>query len=442
MKNSSTIQTIIYVVCGIGVILAIAIFSGKLPIGKDTTSKVQGTITFWGILPSQVMKDFVANALSAYPDVHVNYVQKDPLTLQSDLVNALASGTGPDLVMVTPADVIANKDRLLAIPYTSLPLQTFQNTFVDQAALFTRTDGVVAIPLLIDPMVMYYNRDLLTSSFTVKAPSTWDEVATLNQQLTKQDDGGTLSVETIGMGTFDNINHAKDLLAMITLQAGGTIVGTDPNTGNYVSTLSAGSRNEGYPFAIALGLYTSFANSKDPVHYSWNASLPKDTNQFIAGTLGLYFGYGSELATLRKKNPNLNFDVTMVPQSARRSTKVTYGKMIGLAIPKMSKSVGLSVLVANRLAQKDALQMYLDRDATLAPARKDMLAEIPEGDAIRTLIYRSAIISKSFLDPDATQTAIVFKKFIDQINAGLTNPESSITAADSLMNAILSKVQK
>jgi ABC-type glycerol-3-phosphate transport system substrate-binding protein len=442
MKKTPYLQIGIYIACGIGVILAIAIFSGKLPVGKSASDGPAGTVTMWGVLPSQVMRDYIANALSAYPELRVTYVQKDARTLQSDLVNALASGVGPDLVTVSPSDIIANKDRLLPIPYTSLPLQTFQNTFVDQASLFTRADGILAIPLVIDPMVMYYNKDLLTSAFAVKPPSTWDEVTALNKQLTQKDDGGVLSVETIAMGTFDNIAHAKDLVAMITLQAGGTLIGFDEMSKKYIPTLTYGTQAGGYPFAIALDLFTSFAKSTDPDRYSWNASLPLDTDQFVAGKLALYFGYGSELATLRKKNPNLNFNVAMVPQSSRRPTKATYGKMIGLAVTKMSKQPALSVLVANQLAQKESLQLYLDRDSTLAPARKDMLAEIPESDALRTLVYRSAIISKNFLDPDPSQTSLLFKKIIDQINAGVMSPEMSMTGADSLMKSILEKVQK
>jgi multiple sugar transport system substrate-binding protein len=441
MKNTSPLQIGIYVACGIGIVLAVAIFSGKLPIGKAKDEGLKGTVVMWGTLPSQVVREYAAASLEQTPDVRVTYIQKDSSNFQSDLVNALASGAGPDLVVVSPADVIVNKDRLLAIPFTSLPLQTFKDTFVDQASLFVRADGILALPMFIDPLVMYYNRDLLTSSFAVKPPATWDDVVALNKQLTRKDDAGALSVETVAMGTFDNILHAKEILTMITLQAGGTIIGFDENSKKYISTLSYASRDTGNPFSTALALYSSFSNSNDSDHYSWNASLPLDSNQFIAGKLALYFGYGSELTNIRKKNPNLNFDVAMVPQSARRPTKVVYGKMMGIAVTKMSKQIPLSVTVANALTQKSALNLYLKSDASLAPARKDMLSEIPNEDAIRSLIYKSAIISKSFLDPEYTQTALLFKRVIDQINSGVANPDSSVMAAEALMKNILDKVQ-
>ncbi len=44
-------------------------------------------------------------------------------------------------------------------------------------------------------------------------------------------------------------------------------------------------------------------------------------NMFLAGDLALYFGFASELDDLKNKNPNLNFDVTLFPQTGDLNLK-------------------------------------------------------------------------------------------------------------------------
>jgi hypothetical protein len=67
---------------------------------------------------------------------------------------------------------------------------------------------------------------------------------------------------------------------------------------------------------------------------------------------------------------------------------------------------------------------------------------IQNDNALQTMIYNSAIISQSFLDPDASATSEFFKKFVGQVNAGVAIPETVITAGNSVLNSILEKVQK
>ncbi|MDB4984389.1 MAG: protein of unknown function with transrane region [Patescibacteria group bacterium] len=442
MKKFSIFQIVVYVLCIIGIIFAILIFSGKISVGKDSKSSVSGTVTMWGTLPSETMGNALALVAGAYPDLHVVYSQKDPATMQSDFVNALASGTGPDLIQLSPADVVKNSDKLLTIPFASLPQNTYLNTFVDESALYLNSTGTVGLPIFIDPMVMYYNRDLLASSFSVSAPKTWDDVVALNKKMTTKDDAGQLSVETVALGTYSNITHAKELLALLAFQTGNSLVKINPATNKYASQFATIDPKTGASIATVFRYYTQFANPSDADHYSWNDSLPLDSTQFIAGRLGLYFGYASELASIRAKNPNLNFAVAAMPQSSKFPTKATYGKMIGVGITKISKNQALGVMVANLMASQTFINSYFIFDTTLAPARKDMLAADQSGDATKALVYNSAIIARGWLDPDPAQTNDLFKRFVTQINAGLILPEGVLSGGNSLIQGILDSFQK
>ena len=108
----------------------------------------------------------------------------------------------------------------------------------------------------------------------------------------------------------------------------------------------------------------------------------------------------------------------------------------------MSKNAQIAVTVATQMAQAISVQSYLSIDPTYAPARRDMLSASFPDDATKTLIYRSAIISRGFLDPEDTQTTELFNRLVDQVNAGLTGPEEAAVSGNSLLDAILKSVQK
>lgn len=435
-KKISPFQIGIFVLCGIGIVFGFLIFSGKIPVGQNSAQTVKGTVTVWGTVPYLNMIALSDEVRKTYKDVTISYVEKTPATFQTELVEALASGVGPDIVILDTGTLIANLDRITPFPYTALPEATFKNTFIDQSSLFAYPVGIFALPFVVDPMVMYYNRDILSSAFVVNPPKTWEEVVALNAKVTQKDDAGTLLTETVALGTFDNILHAKELMILLIRQAGGNLTTWSTQDNKFVSGLSQtpAARN-------ALDFYTQFSNPNNETHYSWNPTLPQDRNQFIFGKLALYFGYASEVTLLRTKNPNLNFSVALVPQREKSSVKSVYGKMMGIAVMKSSRQSSLAFTIAQSMVKTEALTAFIGTSGQWVAARRDMLGQVPE-DALKTLSYNSAIISQGALDPDPAQTTLLFKKIIDQVNAGLLSIDLALTSADATLGDILEKIQK
>jgi ABC-type glycerol-3-phosphate transport system substrate-binding protein len=95
---------------------------------------------------------------------NVTYVRKDPRTYQADLVNAMASGSGPDLYFMTDDRAISDGAKTMHIPFASLSQTQFQTTFLDASAPFVGTDGIIAVPLIADPLVLFWNKDLLAAA--------------------------------------------------------------------------------------------------------------------------------------------------------------------------------------------------------------------------------------------------------------------------------------
>lgn len=434
-KNSSMAQTIVLAVFGVGIILGVLFFSGKVPLpnyNKKATS-LTGSVVVWGVLPYVQVRPIFDAIQNDNEELKLAYSQKSPETVQDDLVNALASGKGPDIFMMNSQQVAENLDRLYIIPYTNYPETTFRKTFTDVGNSLLINKGILALPMLVDPMVLYYNKDIFTSNFEVNPPKTWDELANLVPKFTKKDEAGKINQSTISLGTSNNVSYPKEFIILHMLQEGNPIIHFATEVKKWQSDIQSGNA-----LANALSWYISFTNPASPT-YSWNTSLPKDRDMFISGKSAMYIGYPTELETIRKLNPNLNFAMTMIPQISADARKTDYAQVYSLGISKISQNQTGALGVANILTSKDYLTKFIN-GTYYAPARRDILDDKPKDNDIMVTIYNSAIISKSFFDPNSTQTKNLLVTAINQINAGNRTVEQSLLSIYAGFREITAKL--
>lgn len=420
-KNSNMVQTIVLVVFGVGIIIGVLFFSGKVPLpGSNSASAgLTGSVVVWGVLPYSQVSNVFDTIKHDNKDFQLSYYEKDPKTIQTDLVNALASGKGPDVFMMNSEQVAENLDRLYIIPFTAYPDTVFRTTFADVGTSLLIDRGILALPMFMDPMVLYYNRDILTSNFMVGAPKTWDELAQAVPKLVIKDDAGKIKQAAISLGTVNNVSYPKELVILKVLQAGNPIIHFVTEAKKWQSDIEAGSQ-----LFDSLSWYTGFINPANS-SYTWNTSLPKDRDMFISGKSAMYIGYPSELETIRQLNPNLNFAMTMIPQQSADARKTDYAQVYSLGISKITTNLNGAIGVANAMTSKTLLPRFID-GTYYAPARKDLLADKPNNNNEIVTIYNSAIISKSFFDPDSEKTKNLLTTAISQINAGIRSVDDSL----------------
>src|SRR3989344_4092472 len=92
------------------IVVAVLIFSGIIPVGNSEDKLAQAPITMWGTMPSEKFQTIIDNAKVAGDAFNITYVQKNASTLEADLVNALASGVGPDLLLAPHTLVLKQID--------------------------------------------------------------------------------------------------------------------------------------------------------------------------------------------------------------------------------------------------------------------------------------------------------------------------------------------
>ncbi len=431
-------QMIILAVFIIALVVGTLIFAGVIPGFRAPSGGVGGTVLWWGTIPEERLANFLQTIGRDYrKDFTLQYVEKSEATLESDLVEALALGRGPDLVTLSSSMLLRQSAKLLPVPYSVLSKQDFRNTFVlgthiREWELLFGTDGVLGLPLYVDPLVLYYNQNLLANAKLPVPPQTWSDLASVIRLLTKADGQGNITESAAALGSFSNITHAKDILALLLMQAGNPIVAR--NAGLPEVTLKDPLGFNRPPAGEAAAFFLRFADPANTL-YSWNSSQPEAREAFLRGRLAFYLGWGSERTRLEAQNPQLNFALMLPFQRDLGANQLTLGRFHFLAIPRASANPQTAYTVAQLLTGPQ-FAAELATAASLPPARNDLLATLP-GEPDEDLLYQAAVVARDWLDPDRVQSATVLRRMIESINLGRADVNRAINEADAELEALL-----
>jgi ABC-type glycerol-3-phosphate transport system substrate-binding protein len=419
MGETKPFQLIFVAVCVVLTIAGVFIFSFAGPKQKPGQNYGPKAVV-WGTEDEEKFNDLITLAERKGANIHATYVQKDEATFGQDLLEALAIGKGPDVILIPVEDMLTYQDKVYSIPFDALSESDFRATFIEEGELYRTDKGYSALPFSVDPLVMYWNRDFFTNHNMTLPPSKWSSVVSLVPEMRDVSEDLTVFEAVISLGDYRNVNNAKAILATLMLQSGTDItsLGYQPSEKKLFLTSHLTQSASGSvltPAVAALNFYTQFA---DPLtkQYTWNRSLPTSLDMFASDDLAMYVGFGSELDLIRSKNPNLNFDMALLPQSDASPTPVTYGKMKGLAILSSSKNKTGAFYSITALTDPIFAKMYTDA-TKLAPVRRDLLAT-PPGDAHSSILYRSAIYSRGFLDPQPAKTDTIFRTMVESVLSG------------------------
>ncbi len=432
--NMSKFQIIVlafFVVCIVTGVIFFATYKGSNSGGTDSVS-----ISIWGTFPADAFTSYLNKLNLTLPKrISVAYTQKDPGTFSQEFNTAISRGRGPDAILI-PADMILPQMGVITpVPYTTLDQGTFKNNFIQEGEIYFSANGTLAIPFTIDPLVMYWNRDLFSAYGVATYPKYWDEFSALNKKLTIKDDNGNIRKATIAMGDFSNVSNARELLATLMMQLGNpiTVLGSDGTT---VSTFKATSYNDPTP---AINFFTQFVNPNS-MNYSWNRSMSDSKTAFLSGDLATYFGFTSELADIRAKNPNLNFDVAEIPQ-ARPVTgnthivRATYGRMYGLSL--ISSSPNQNIAYQDILILTDPTNMAILNQALYLPPANRYAIAAGSNDPYIKVFDVAALVSRTWFDADQSKSYSIMGNMIDSVTSGRKGVGTAINDAGDQYDVIL-----
>ena len=424
-------QITLLVVFGGLAIAGVLVFS--IAIGGGNTNTI-GSVKIWGTLDQGAFSVVIRQASETYPELsQVTYEQKDATTFESELTNALASGTGPDLFLLRQDYALKNAGKTVVIPLSVLSEAQFRNTFIEAANPFLAQEGVIAVPAFADPLILYWNKDMLATAGYAQAPKYWDELYGIAQKASKKDESGAITKSAIALGEYKNITNAKDILATLILQAGGDITAYDAS-GRLVPALTPRAGGASTQATVsAMRFYTEFADpSKN--QYSWNRSMLESQKVFAAGDVALYIGYASEAPLITRINPNLNFGLAPIPQIRSASNAVNTAHVWGLAASRAGKNPNGAITVAFLLVSADT-GTALSTALGIPSARRDVLNKPAQGND--DFFNKQAILAHSWLDPDPEKTGELFRAMIENTTSGALLVAEAVQRADQELAHIL-----
>ncbi|MCR4333904.1 MAG: extracellular solute-binding protein [Patescibacteria group bacterium] len=431
----SLFQGILFGVFGLAALVGLFVFatySGKNAGGSASV----GTVIIWGTLPADDMQEALQLATQVEPILKdVSYVQKNISTLPADLASAIATGGAPDLVLASQEELKPLSKFITPVPLSSLPVSTFTNAFIKAGEVYAAPGGAgyYGIPFLVDPLVLFSNRSILSSNGVAKPPATWEQLVGLVPNIAVLSPSRQVTRGLIALGTYTNVHNARGILSSLFLQQDVPLSSYSVN-GALSANLGLVATNGLAPGPAVLGFYTQFADPSK-VSYTWNTSLPDSQRSFLAGDLALYLGYVSEASFLQAANPNLDFIVSPLPQPATTQLKNAYGLVYAFMAPRGAKNPGGAYQVAVLLT--NAAEQIIAAEATgLAPVTLTQLATVPV-DPVAVVAYSEALYTRGWLSPAPADTDRIFSGMITDVISGRSSLDSALVSTERTLSASL-----
>lgn len=433
MGSTTNFQIVLLIMFGFLAVIAVLMFAGVIPGGSSFLGdKSAGEIVMWGPAGGDNLQRFFEDlSLANEKTVRIRYVAQAPETYLDKLIEAFARGGGPDAFFVDQNMIDRLTGKITDIPFSVYAERDFRDNFVDGAAIFAGTSSLKALPLLVDPLMLYYNRTLYSSAGIAVPPARWDDFLGGISALNRRDERGNFKLTAAPLGEFVNIQNAKYILSTLMLQAGNPIT-TNESDGSYRFDLANDYGFSPAPAVAAVNFYLQFSNPSLAV-YSWNRSMDDDQSLFIAEQAAAYFGFASELSRLKAKNPHLALDVAPLPQKDL-TRRFVYGSFTGIAIAGNSRQKSLAY-AASRLLTETANLSKLAEVIGIPPARRDLLSRAVS-DPWQQAWNGSALYARSFVDPDRAQTNAILTRTLENIQTNQISAPEALTDANGRLNLL------
>lgn len=411
------------------------VFLGVIP-GLRTDLGGKTELLMWGVYDSA--DDFAgsfARLNAALPNLSIRYIQKDPLTYETELVNALALGSAPDIVMVHNSWLPKHANKLSPAPAVTFDLKAVRDLFpsvVEQD--FVSGGNVYALPLYIDTLALYYNQELLDAAGLVSPPLTWDEFVAAVDKLKSVDRSGkiTRAAAAIG-GSADSVNRAADLIYLLMLQSGARMVDSD-----YINAVFADYYKDSVrPGLSALEFYTQFSNPRSS-HYTWNDSLHYSLDSFTEGTTAMIFDYSFSRETVTSKNPFLKFGVAKVPQLSDAPIPVNFADYWGLSVLNRSPYRALAwQAVAFLTADTGAAGDYLTATSR-PPALRSLLSSCSRSVTLSPFCSQT-LTARTWPRPDRDKVDAIFSDSVKSVLNGKLSVLNALREAQDNITLLMNK---
>jgi multiple sugar transport system substrate-binding protein len=431
-------RRLIYILVG-GIIVLVFITIVILLRGVGGSSQQQANLEFWGVFDgTSAFQDAIDHFEKQYPGVNITYRLFPYAEYERRVVDALAAGTGPDIWMIHHTWVPKHQAKLAPLPEKisglKNPLMTvkeYQDTFVDVAVSDFIKDGkIYAMPLYMDTLALYYNKDLLNAAGITRPPKTWEEFNADVELLAKLDASRNIIQAGAAMGTATNINRSTDILMALMLQSGVQM--TNPDNGEATFARSVNNQRVG---EVAVQYYTDFSNPSTVV-YTWNESMHYSIDAFTEGSTAMMLNYAHQQDVIRGKSARINFSIAPMPQISQDAPR-TYANYWAPAVSAASKNIGLAWQFVSFITSHDEVISYLN-ETQRPSARRDVIA-VQKDDLTLGVFAQQALTAQSWFQADNVANENIFSDLINDVIHHERSITDAIQRAEDRVSVLMSK---
>lgn len=420
--NKRQLIVIGIVVAAIGLVIALFSLGGTHNTGPKTT------LTIWGVYDNRSVWETVTRAYAQTTGNTIVYVQKNPETYEQELLDALASGNGPDIFYFKNTWLLKHYNKVSAAPASLFTEQSIEQNYPAVVVRdFTSNNKVFAVPLYIDTLALFYNPTLLDQATIAFPPKTWEELTAMVSKLKKVDTNGTVRAAAVALGTGSNVDHASDLLSLLMMQAGSSIANS-----SYETTFRSTGGEE------ALRFMTQFARLNSP-NYTWNQQMDSSLEAFAKGKTAFAFGYASDIASVKAIAPYLDFKIAPMPQPQNATLRKDYASYWGFAVSRQSPNAAAAWDFISQMTQTAPSKTYAT--LTYEPPAKRVLLQTMQNDLALGVFVKQAFTALSWPQPDPKLVDSIFINGIDAAATGRATVEQTVLSMSTQINQAFNKIK-
>jgi len=418
------------------------------------------TLNYWRVWDGpDAFSEIINSYKQIHPFVTINYRKLRYEEFEQELIEAFAEDRGPDIFSIhnTWMNKYENKGFIAPMPeqitmvypiiqgsikkevvaekrtYNSITVKQLKKDYIDvvpgDVILETKNsktkkteERIFGLPLSVDTLVMFYNKDLFNNAGIINPPEFWNKEFQQNiKKLTKQSSKGQIIQSGVGLGGGENITRSTDILSVLMMQNG-----TDMLSNGRVlfhSTPIGFKDANVVPGLDALRFYTDFANPAKEV-YCWNNTLENSLDMFIHEKLAIMFGYAYMLPQIKAENPKLNFAIAKLPQIEYNPT-VNFANYWVEVVSNKGKNINEAWDFVQFITKEKQADSYLKN--TKKPTALRSLVEKQIEDEEMSVFADQLLTTKSwYKGNNANSAEAIMMEMIDKVNSGEDNIDNII----------------
>jgi len=412
-------------------------------------------LTIWGVWDeTSDWQEIISSYNALHPYITISYSKIRFEEYEQMLLEGWATDSGPDIFAIPNSWVTSYSNKFIY----PLPASTKVAYYTTEKVLFKtetkieyqtepslnaaaiKRDYIDAIygdiilggkiyglPLGINTLALYFNRDLLNQANIVQPPQTWSDFSNMVQNITLLDENDEIVRAATALGGYDNMPNVSDIITLLFMQNGANM---EISKEQALFNQSSASDPTYYPAREALRFYTDFSNLNKSV-YTWNNQMPDALNEFASGKLAFLFAYPFQESEIRSKAQGINYEVTAIPQ-INPNNRINYANYWVYSVAKNSPFVEFAWNFLQYAANSANVKSYIDNTQQTSALRSVISEQLTDPD--RGIIAQQALTAKSWYQGQNPKNAeIYFSEMIENIvNETLTIEKALEVAANKI----------